>query len=136
MPRKCSSIVSLVLVSSVLASCNQLTSENKKQTVVNNNKDVQKVYMRADSSAPYTDVTQQYNPDHQTRRSGMGLSPILWYMAFRSMGSGMGYQSNNLAPRSNYGNNVAKSNAFKSANASKASRGGFGSSSKSSRVSS
>ena len=44
-------MVSLVLITSVLASC----SKPQEETT-----DKQKVFMRADSSAPYTEVTQQY----------------------------------------------------------------------------
>ena len=115
-------MVTLVLITSVLASCSKPQEEKT---------DKQKVYMRADSSAPYTEVTQQYQ---QQNSGGMGMgSALLWYMAFRPMmGSAMGYTSNGIAPQSNVGTNTAKSNAVKT----QAARGGFGSSAKETSASS
>lgn len=117
MKRRSSKVVSLVLITSVLASC----SKPQEETT-----DKQKVYMRADSSAPYTEVTEQYQ---QQRSGGMGMgSAFLWYMAFRPMmGGAMGYTSNGIASQSNVGSNAAKANAVKT----QAARGGFGSSAKS-----
>lgn len=115
-------MVSLVLITSVLASC------SKPQEEIT---DKQKVFMRADSSAPYTEVTQQYQ---QQSGGGMGMgSALLWYMAFRPMmGGAMGYTSNGLAHQSNVGSNTKKANAVKT----QAARGGFGSSAKSSTATS
>lgn len=115
-------MVSLVLITSVLASCSRPQEEIAEK---------QKVYMRADSSAPYTEVTQQYQ---QQSGGGMGMgSALLWYMAFRPMmGGGMGYTSNGLAPQSNVGSNTQKANAVKT----QAARGGFGSSAKQTSASS
>lgn len=108
MRKKVSQSVSLVLITSVLASCNQEPKIDTKQ---------QRVYMRADSTAPYTEVTNDYQ---QSRHGGMGASPLLWYMAFRHLGGGMGFSNNRLHPSSVYGNNTAKANAYS------AQRGGFG----------
>lgn len=109
--RKSSKMVSLILISSALASCSKPQQEEK-----------QKVYMRADSTAPYTEVTQEYS-----RNNGMGMgTALLWYMAFRPMMGGNGYMSNGIATKSNVGTNQAKNNAMKAQTA----RGGFGSSAK------
>ncbi len=107
-------MVSLILITSALASCSKPQQEEK-----------QKVYMRADSSAPYTEVTQEYSKNNSN--FGMG-SALLWYMAFRPMMGGNGYMSNGIATKSNVGTNTAKNNAMKAQTA----RGGFGSSAKSS----
>lgn len=127
MNRKSSKAVSLVLITAALASCSKTPDKQEEQ------EQAQKVYMRADSSAPYTDVTQQYNQQRHHSGGGMG-SALLWYMAFRPlMGGGMGYASNGLSHQANVGTNTSKSNAVKT---HKSSRGGFGNTSKSSTVSS
>lgn len=108
MRKKASRNVSLVLITSVLASC----SQPKPQADAPH----QKVYMRADTTAPYTEVTQSYN-EH---RGSSGFSPLLWYMAFRHLGGGLGYASNGLHPSSVAGTNTAKAKAFNTQ------RGGFG----------
>lgn len=116
MKRKSSKAVSLVLITAVLASCSK--PEEKKE-------DQQRVYMRADASAPYTEVTDQYQSQRSGGSMGMG-NALLWYMAFRPMmGGGMGYTSQGISPQSNVGTNTAKSTAYKSQSA----RGGFGKSS-------
>lgn len=121
--KRASQLVTLVLVSSVLSSCGQTG-----QPAVTHND--QKVYMRADSTAPYTDVTENYA---QNNSNGMGgMSTLLWFMAFRSLTGGMGYASQGLHQQSNVGTNTAKSNAMKS----QAIRGGFGSSANNKTVSS
>lgn len=103
--------IQLVLITSVLASCAQPQSQ---QNTDNN----QRVYMRADSTAPYTEVTDNYRqPEH--RAGGLGSS-FLWFMAFRHMGGVLGYANNSLHPQSVSGTNAAKATAFK------AQRGGFG----------
>lgn len=117
--KRASQTISLVLISSVLASC----GKQEQPVAVNNN--VQKVYMRADTSAPYQDVTNQYNNSEHHRSYRTGMSPLLWYMAFRHMGGGLGYSSSHLNASAVAGRNVAKSNAMN------VSRGGFGSSSRS-----
>ncbi|MCC9042556.1 hypothetical protein LNQ81_07615 [Myroides sp. M-43] len=128
MNRKSSKAVSLVLITAALASCSK-TPDQEEQ----NKEQEQKVYMRADSSAPYTDVTQQYNQQRSHSGGGMG-SALLWYMAFRPMmGGGMGYASQGLSHQANVGTNTAKSNAVKKHTSS---RGGFGSTAKSSSASS
>lgn len=114
MKRKSSKAVHLILITSVLASCN-------KPAAVNENIVKQQVYMRADSTAQYTNVTQQYQERSQS--SGMG-SALLWYMAFRHLGGGMGYSSSGINQKSVVGNNTAKANAYNKATQ----RGGFGSS--------
>lgn len=110
MRKKTSSTIKLVLITSVLASCGTAQSppeENK-----------QRVFMRADSTAPYTEVTNDYRDQHRTG-GGMGSS-LLWFMAFRHLGGGLGYANNNLNPNSVSGTNVKKSAAYQ------AKRGGFG----------
>lgn len=110
MKNRSSKAVQLVLISSLLAACNKPVEEKQNAK--------QKVYMRADSTAQYTEVTDQYQ--RSSGGSGMG-STLLWYMAFRHMGGGLGYASNNLHPNSVTGKNAAKANAFNSST-----RGGFG----------
>lgn len=116
MKKRSSKAVSLVLITAVLAGCAKPQKEKELK---------QRVFMRADNSAPYTEVTEQY--DNQKRGGGMG-SALLWYMAFRPlMGGGMGYASQGLTTQSNVGKNTAKANALKSQTA----RGGFGTTAKS-----
>lgn len=108
--------IHLVLITSVLASCAQPQMQQ-------NTEDKQRVFMRADSTAPYTEVTENYK-EGGNRGGGMGSS-LLWFMAFRHMGGMMGYSNNSLHPKSVVGTNAAKSSAFN------AQRGGFGKSSSS-----
>lgn len=124
--RRASKVVTLVLISSVLSSCVQ-----KETAPVANN--TQKVYMRADSTAPYTDVSENYtsNSNNGSHVGGMGTS-LLWFMAFRSLTGGMGYASPGLHQQSNVGTNSAKATALKSQTI----RGGFGKSGSSKSVSS
>jgi hypothetical protein len=98
--------VQLVLITAALASCQQ---PNKEWTSGN------KVYLRSDSTAPYTQAR------HHTS-GGAGL--LLWYYAFRPYGNfangqyqRAGYYSGGIHQSSNLGNN-----GFKGA----VSRGGFG----------
>jgi hypothetical protein len=105
--KRASQMVTLVLISSVLSSC----SKQSEEAPVTNN--AQKVYMRADSTAPYTDVTENYaQQNHNGGMSSMGSS-LLWFMAFRSLTGGMGYASPGLHQQSNVGTNTAKANAVK-----------------------
>jgi hypothetical protein len=94
--------IHLVLITAALASChkpaNHWTNGNA-------------VYLRSDSTAPYTRVSHQ------------GV-PGLWYYAFRPYGyysfgayRRVGYYSNAISESSNIGNNSAKSGIV---------RGGFG----------
>ena len=124
--KRASKVVTLVLISSVLSSC-----MNREEAPVTNN--AQKVYMRADSTAPYTDVTSNYSSHSGgSHHGGMGSS-LLWFMAFRSLtGGGMGYASQGLHQQSNVGTNTAKANAYKSQTI----RGGFGKSNESQSASS
>ncbi|MFD2554838.1 hypothetical protein [Sphingobacterium tabacisoli] len=101
--------IQLVLITSVLASCAQ--PQQKED-------DRQRVYMRADSTAAYTEVTDNYRQGHHGI-GGMGSS-LLWFMAFRHMGGVLGYANNSLHPQSVSGTNAAKAAAVK------AQRGGFG----------
>lgn len=119
--KRSSKAVHLILITSVLASCNKPVQTKEDQAK-------QQVFMRADSTAPYTNVTQQY---HQNRHSGTG-NALLWYMAFRHLGGGMGYASNGLNPTSVTGTNKAKANTY----GKTSSRGGFGSSASRSNFSS
>lgn len=107
MRRKSAKSVQLVLITSVLASCAQPHVKDD---------DKQRVFMRADSTAAYTEVTDNYRQSHH---SGIGSS-LLWFMAFRHMGGMLGYANNSLHPQSVAGTNAAKAAAFK------AQRGGFG----------
>lgn len=109
MRKKASKSVQLVLISSVLASCAQPPQPNADQ---------QRVYMRADSTAAYTEVTENYN-QQRTSSGGMG-SAFLWFMAFRHLGGGLGYANNSLHPQSVVGANAKKASAFQ------AQRAGFG----------
>ncbi len=112
MRKKTSKSIQLVLITSVLASCAQGPSQSQNTT------DKQRVYMRADSTAPYTEVTNNYE---EGRRNGGGMgSSLLWFMAFRHLGGGLGYANNNLHPQSVSGTNAGKAAAFQ------AQRGGFG----------
>ncbi|MBB1148666.1 hypothetical protein H4K35_00710 [Myroides sp. NP-2] len=121
--KKSSKAVSLVLITATLASCSKPTETKEEQ---------QRVFMRADSSAPYTEVTDQYQQQRSGGGMGMG-SALLWYMAFRPMmGGGMGYTSPGISPQSNVGTNATKADAYKKQTA----RGGFGNTAKSSTVSS
>jgi len=104
--------IQLVLITSVLASCGQPQSGQSTN-------DQQRVFMRADSTAQYTEVTDNYKEGNRGGGIGMGSS-LLWFMAFRHMGGGLGYANNNLNPKSVVGNNAAKASAFQ------AQRGGFG----------
>lgn len=124
--KRASRVVTLVLISSVLSSC-----MNREEAPVTNN--AQKVYMRADSTAPYTDVSSNYaSQSGSSHHGGMGSS-LLWFMAFRSLtGGGMGYASQGLHQQSNVGTNTAKAQAYKSQTV----RGGFGKSASSRSVSS
>lgn len=104
---KKSKCVELVLITAVLASCNQA---KPKPDWDNNNK----VHVRSDSTAPYTRVHHG---------GGIG-NALLWYYAFRPYGNynngvynRAGYYSSAISPMSNIG-----SNGFKGA----VTRGGFG----------
>ena len=97
--------IQLVLITALLASCS-----NKKETEWSEGDKI--VYLRSDSTAPYTRTHS---------------SPLLWYFAFRSFGmmnNGQyvrgGYHSDAIHPISNFGSNGYKS---------RISRGGFGRSS-------
>lgn len=99
--------IQLVLITSVLASCAQHNAQQGGQ----------RVFMRADSTAAYTEVTDNYTQE----RSGMGMgNAFLWYMAFRHLGGGFGYANNSLHPQSVAGTNAGKAAAYQ------AQRGGFG----------
>lgn len=100
----------LVLITSVLASC-------ARHQARQGNEGEQRVFMRADSTAAYTEVTDNYAQE----RSGMGMgNAFLWYMAFRHLGGGFGYANNSLHPQSIAGTNAGKAAAYQ------AQRGGFG----------
>jgi hypothetical protein len=111
---KKSKIVSLVLITAALASCNK-PEPSSASGDWGDEKGSKKVYMRSDSTAQYT----------RTHHSGMG-SMLLWYYAFRPYHGGgyggyrSGYYSGGLSHSSNVGSNPTKSNV---------SRGGFGRSS-------
>lgn len=119
--KSASKLITLVLIGSLIASC----SEDKK--------DEQVAYMRADSSAPYS----QTNVHSGSHANGM-LTGMLMYHAFSSLnsnGSG-GYHSNSISERANLGSNSTKTSSYsraypssRAAAHSSSSRGGFGHSS-------
>ncbi|MHC5308682.1 hypothetical protein ACYSNM_01100 [Myroides sp. LJL116] len=115
MKRKSSKTVSLILITATLASCSTKEPEQSQ---------VQRVYMRADQSAPYQEVTEQYQQGRSYGTGSMG-SALLWYMAFRPLmsqgGRAMGYTSSGLSSASNIGNNNQKGQVAKTVQ-----RGGFG----------
>jgi hypothetical protein len=101
---KKSKFVSLVLITSALASCDKSEPEPSW--------DSNEVYMRSDTTATYTHT------------QGSHLPLFLWYYAFRPYGmfSGNGYRhagyySSAVSRSSNIGSSAAKSSAI---------RGGFG----------
>jgi len=114
MKKRSSKAVQLILITSVLASCSKPAPKAETDAK-------QQVFMRADSTAPYTNVTDQYQ--QRSHSGGMG-SALLWYMAFRHLGGGMGYASSGINQQSVVGNNTAKANAYNKATQ----RGGVGSS--------
>ncbi len=110
---KKSKLVSLVLITAALASCNK--TENPQGASGDwDAKTDKKVYMRSDTTAHYT----------RTHHHGIGTA-LLWYYAFRPYGAsgyGSGYRrtgfySRGLSRSSNVGSNAVKSTI---------SRGGFG----------
>lgn len=109
MRKKPSKHIQLVLITSVLASCAQAQQSNEGK---------QRVFMRADTTAAYTEVTNNYSQENR-RSGGMGSS-LLWFMAFRHMGGVLGYANNSIHPQSVAGANATKAAAFR------AQRGGFG----------
>jgi len=97
--------IQLILITAALAGCHRPNNEWQ-----NGNR----TYVRGDSTAPYTQV---YHP-------GIGISPLLWYFAFRPYGNyyngyyrRAGYYSNALSERGNIGGNSFKGSVV---------RGGFG----------
>jgi hypothetical protein len=107
---KKSKIVTLVLISAALASCNKIQSQNGASGDWDEKTD-KKVYMRSDTTA-------QYSRTHHHHSTG------LWYYAFRPYGSSYsrgysrtGFYSRGLSKHSNIGSNGMKSTI---------SRGGFG----------
>ncbi|MBL7814879.1 MAG: hypothetical protein JNL70_07710 [Saprospiraceae bacterium] len=113
---KKSKIVSLVLISAALASCNK---EQKGASGDWDEKTDKKVYMRSDTTARYS----------RTHHHGVG-NALLWYYAFRPYGTSgayssgysggytrTGFYSRGLSRSSNIGSNATKSTI---------SRGGFG----------
>jgi hypothetical protein len=101
---KKSKMVSLVLITAALASCNKNDNSNENK----------KVYMRSDSTAPYS---------RAYIGNGMATGLLLYY-AFRPYGSynfgsynRAGYYSSGINEKSNLGNNTTKKGIVK---------GGFG----------
>jgi hypothetical protein len=112
---KKSKIVTLVLLSAALNACKN--KEDDWQSA-NGNHGGKKVYMRSDTSAPYTH-TRTVHHYHS--------SPIFWYYAFRPYSTyspsthsyrRSGFYSSSISPQSNVGTNGFKNTI---------SRGGFGS---------
>lgn len=112
MRKKAAKNIQLVLITSVLASCAQ--PDGQQDTAGR-----QRVFMRADASAPYTEVTDNYAQGNAGGGMGMGSS-LLWFMAFRHLSGGFGYANNGLHPQSVAGTNAGKAAAYQ------AQRGGFG----------
>ncbi len=109
---KKSKLVSLVLITAALASCNKTESPQGASGDWDAKTD-KKVYMRSDTTAHYT----------RTHHYGIGTA-LLWYYAFRPYGlaggngySRTGFYSRGLSKTSNVGSNAVKSTI---------SRGGFG----------
>ena len=103
---KKSKYIQLVLITAALASCNKQDQDKDWESA-------NKVYMRSDTTAPYS----------RAHHSGLG-SALLWYYAFRPYGrynnggyKRAGYYSGALRPQSNIGRNTFKSSVI---------RGGFG----------
>jgi hypothetical protein len=126
MKRKSSTGIALVLITAALASCSQKKPVDPKQQA--NNK---KLYMRGDTTAPYG------------RQTHMHYGPGLWWYAFRPYGSyyggayhHSGYYSGAISERANVGTSSHKSSYSRVGSSSSVSRGGFGSSSRGSTVSS
>lgn len=99
--------ISLVLITAALASCHRPANPDW----VSANGRHQQVYIRSDSTAPYTHM---YHPSGMTG----------WYYAFRPYGSyyngryhRVGYYSEALSERANIGSSAEKSSIV---------RGGFG----------
>lgn len=95
--------IELILITAVLAGCHRPNNDWQ-----NGNK----VYVRADSTAPYTRTYHPYG------------SPLLWYYAFRPYGNyyngfyrRAGYYSDAISERGNIGGNGFKAGVV---------RGGFG----------
>jgi hypothetical protein len=112
---KKSKIVTLVFLSAALNACKNKQDDWQS---ANNSDGRKKVYMRSDTSAGYTQ-TRTVHHYHS--------SPIFWYYAFRPYSTynpstntyhRSGFYSNGISPQSNVG-----TNSFKS----RVSRGGFGS---------
>jgi hypothetical protein len=108
---KKSKCVELVLITAVLASCNQSKKDSDWEE-----ENKSKIHVRSDTTAPYTRVRH-----HGGAAIGTAL---LWYYAFRPFGnynngvySRAGYYSGAISPLSNIGRN-----AYKGA----VTRGGFG----------
>jgi len=103
--------IELILITAVLASCNQPKKSDDWDSSGS------KTHVRSDSTAPYTRVHHH--------NSGMGIgSALLWYYAFRPYGNynngayqRAGYYSSAIHPSSNIGSNSFKSSVV---------RGGFG----------
>lgn len=100
--------IELILITAVLASCNQPNNDWDSSG--------SRTHVRSDSTAPYTRV-------HHYHGSGIGTA-LLWYYAFRPYGNynngyyqRAGYYSNAIHPSSNIGSNSFKSGVV---------RGGFG----------
>ncbi|MFY7811161.1 MAG: hypothetical protein ACOVQ2_05460 [Flavobacterium sp.] len=112
---KKSKFIKLVLISTVLASCNK-----EKKT-----ENSPKVFMRSDSTASYS---RAHVHSHHSHHSGIA-NAMLWYYAFRPYGQynngsfqRAGFYSNGLQEHSNIGSNGTKNGIV---------RGGFGKSSNS-----
>jgi hypothetical protein len=113
---KKSKLVSLVLITATLASCNKTETQKGGASGEWGEKTEKKVYMRSDTTAHYS---------RTHHHSGVGTA-LLWYYAFRPYGSSYGYNngysrtgfySRGLSSTSNIGSNPVKSTI---------SRGGFG----------
>lgn len=97
-----------------------------------NKKEEKNIFIRGDKSAPFDKVQKE----ERGNTSNGTMAPLLWYYAFRPYGSYSpstgytrnGFYSNSLSNASNFGTNTTKSNAI--------SRGGFGSTARSSSFSS
>ena len=129
MRKQSTKAITLIFIASLAlstASCSKSDSTNE-----------QKVYMRADSTARYSETTSSVS------HSNGGTNFLTTYLLFRALNgnSGLGFASSGISASSNVGTNTAKTSAYHgssfatagrssiSRSSSSTSRGGFGSSS-------
>lgn len=126
MRKQSTKAITLMFIASLALST---TSCNNKGS----NSNGQKVYMRADSTAKYSETSSAVS------HAGTGGGFLTTYLLFRALngGSGLGFASNGISASSNVGTNAVKTNAYQNSSfastgrssvsrSSSTSRGGFG----------